>query len=61
MWRQRWVSKGLEAILRSPVSPEARHLALLLKNGCQQDSALLTTCFNQLFAMIQSTQDRDIL
>lgn len=59
-WRRRWIQRGLESVLRSPVSAEAKHIALLLKNGCKQEQTLLTTCFEQLMEVISSTHDNDI-
>ena len=60
MWRKRWITKGLEAILRSPISNEAYHITLLLKEGCQQDASLLQMCFSQIQSILQNTQDFDI-
>ena len=60
IWRERWMKKGLESILRSPVSTESTHLARLLRNGCYQEPSFLSTCFKSLFSVIEKTQDQDI-
>ena len=52
--------KGLESILRSPVSTESTHLARLLRNGCYQEPSFLSTCFNSLYSVIEKTQEHDI-
>ncbi len=60
IWRERWMKKGLESILRSPVSTESNHLARLLRNGCYQEPSFLSTCFNSLYSVIEKTQEHDI-
>lgn len=60
IWRERWMKKGLESILRSPVSTESTHLARLLRNGCYQEPSFLSTCFNSLYSVIEKTQEHDI-
>ena len=60
IWRERWMKKGLESILRSPVSTESTHLARLLRNGCYQEPSFLSACFNSLYSVIEKTQEHDI-
>lgn len=60
IWRERWMKKGLESILRSPVSTESTHLARLLRNGCYQEPSFLSSCFNSLYSVIEKTQEHDI-